>query len=423
MSTPASIHRGLALLRQRDFARLFAARAVSAFGTGLTFVALPFGVLGVVGADDPAPVGYVMAAFTASQVGFQLFAGALADRGSRQRMMVVGDTLAAATQAAFATLLLTGHATVPLMMGLAAVNGLSFALHWPASVGLVPLVVEREELVPANALLSVALNSALGLGAAAGGVLAATVGAGVALGLDAATFAASGALVATLRPKAQPREPSPGLWAELRAGWGEFTAHRWLWTIVVQFSLLVMGWQATYAVIGPIVAERSLGGPSAWGWVAGSLGFGLVGGGLVAMRVPVSRPMLVGSIGVLGLALLPLALVGPAPLPWIVAGAFVGGVGIELFSVLWNTALHTHVAPEMLSRVSAYDVVGSIALAPVGEALAGPLVERVGTAPALELAAAAIVVPTLLVLLVPEVRHLRSGPGASGAAAEPPPAD
>jgi len=91
-----------------------------------------------------------------------------------------------------------------------------------------------------------------------------------------------------------------------------------------------------------------------------------------------------------------------------VAGTFVGGIGIELFGVLWNTALHTHVAPEMLSRVSAYDVVGSIALAPVGEALAGPLVARVGTAPALELAAAAIVIPTLLVLLVPEVRNLRS---------------
>ena len=53
-------------------------------------------------------------------------------------------------------------------------------------------------------------------------------------------------------------------------------------------------------------------------------------------------------------------------------------------------------------------MVGSIALAPVGEALAGPLVARIGTAGALEIAAWAIVLPTLIVLLVPEVRNLRS---------------
>jgi len=402
------LREGFALLGQRDFARLAAARAVSAFGTGMAFVALPFAVLGVVGSDDPAPVGYVVACITSAQLTFQLLAGALADRGSRQRMMVLGDVLATGSQAAFAALLLTGTAAVPWMMALAACMGVGFALHWPSSVGLVPLVVKREELIPANALLSLGVNSAQGLGAAAGGLISATVGAGVALADDAGTFAASAALVATLRPRAQVREATPGLWAELRAGWSEFTAHRWLWTIVLQFSLLVMGWQATYAVIGPIVAERSLGGASDWGWIAAALGAGLVTGGFVAMRVRITRPMLVGSIGVLGLSFLPLLLIGPAPLPWIVAGTFLGGVGIEVFAVLWHTALHTHVAPEMLSRVSAYDVVGSIALAPVGEALAGPLIDRYGTGPTLELAAASIIVPTLLVLLVPEVRRLRS---------------
>lgn len=324
-------------------------------------------------------------------------------------MIVLGDALAASSQAVFATLLLAGIATVPAMMGLAAVAGLAMALQFPASVGLIPLVVERDELVPANALLSMALHSAQGLGAAAGGLIVAVAGAGVAFGVDAATFAASGLLIWTLRPRLQPQAASHGgLWRELRAGWGEFTAHRWLWTIVLQFSVLVMGWHATYGVIGPIVADRAMGGPADWGWVAAGLGLGLVAGALVAMRAPIRRPMLVGSIGVLGLALLPLLLVVAAPLPFVVAGTFVGGLGIEVFGVQWNTALHTRIAPEMLSRVSAYDSVGSTALAPLGEALAGTFVAHAGTAPALELAAAAIVLPTLLVLLVPEVRSLRA---------------
>lgn len=97
---------------------------------------------------------------------------------------------------------------------------------------------------------------------------------------------------------------------------------------------------------------------------------------------------------------------GPSPLPWIAAGGFAAGAGIEVFGVFWNTALHTHVAPEALSRVSAYDVVGSMALAPIGEAMAGPLVASVGAPTTLQFAVAMVVMPTLLVLVVPEVRQL-----------------
>ena len=120
--------------------------------------------------------------------------------------------------------------------------------------------MERSQLQPANALLSMANSAAMGLGAAAGGIIAATLGAGVAIAIDAGTFAVSAALIATLRPRPQPRgERSPGLLRDVRDGWREFVSHRWLWAIVAQFSILVMGFQATFAVIGPIVAERSMG--------------------------------------------------------------------------------------------------------------------------------------------------------------------
>ncbi len=406
---------GLALLRERDFPRLFAARMVSAFGTSMAFVALPFAVLDIVGAENPEPVGYVIGTATGAQVLFQLFGGALADRGSRKRMMVGADTLAVLAQGGMAALILTGHATVPLLMGLAMFMGLAFALHWPASVGLVPLVVERHQLQPANALLSIANSTALGLGAAAGGILCATLGPGWAIGIDAGTFLASATLVATLRPRPQPRSEEaegerPSLLRDIRDGWTEFTSHRWLWSIVAQFGVLVMGFQATYAVIGPIVADLSMGGSRDWGFISAGFGAGLLCGGLLAMRVHIARPMLIGVLCCFLLALLPALLVGPSPLGIVVAGGFLAGFGIEIFSVVWNTALHTHVAPEALSRVSAYDVVGSIALAPVGEVFAGSLVAGIGAPVTLQIATAMIVVPTLLVLLVPEVRNLRSAP-------------
>ncbi len=110
----------------------------------------------------------------------------------------------------------------------------------------------------------------------------------------------------------------------------------------------------------------------------------------------------------LTLALPPLLLAGPAPVGMIAAGAFLAGVAWELFIVLWYTTLQTHVAPEALSRVIAYDALGSIALVPLAEAAAGPLVEALGTSHTLWIAAALIILPTLAVLCVPEVRTLRA---------------
>ena len=54
-----------------------------------------------------------------------------------------------------------------------------------------------------------------------------------------------------------------------------------------------------------------------------------------------------------------------------VAIAFFAGIGIEIFSINWVTALHEHIPPAVLSRVSSYDALGSFVFIPVGLALAG----------------------------------------------------
>jgi len=413
MTTPESSPPGLdtAALRERNLVRLVSARFCGAFGTAMAPVAMAFAVLELTG--SPRWMGLVIASQTAAQVAVQLFAGALADRWPRRRLMVCGDLLAATSQASLAWLLLTGRPGVATLAGWMAVNGLAFALVWPASVGIVPQVVERGRLQSANAFLSLARSGAMGLGGAGAGVLVATAGPGWALAVNAVAFVASATLVAGIRlGDVEPRAASASLLRELREGWQEFTAHRWLWAIVAQFSLVVAAWNGGFLVIGPVVAQRALGGAAAWGWVAGVFGAGLLVGGVLGLRLSVARPMWVATLCVFGFALPLLALAGPMPLAWIAAGAFVAGVGHELFTVLWFTTLHTHVSPAALSRVSAYDILGSIALAPLGEAVAGPLVESLGARSALLLAVACIALPTLAVLGVREVRTLRSRPPA-----------
>jgi MFS family permease len=217
VSTP-TWQEGLALLREPGFARLFAARLVSAFGSAMAPIALPFAVLEDLG-GEPSDVGLVIAVGSGAQVLMQLFAGALADRGSRRLQMVRADVLAASAQGSIAALLLAHTATLPAVAALGALAGLALALHFPAAVGMVPLVVTRERLQTANAWLSIAQATALGLGAAVGGVVAATAGAGVALAVNAGTFAVSALLVASIRAADQPRARAPACCATCaRAG-------------------------------------------------------------------------------------------------------------------------------------------------------------------------------------------------------------
>ena len=406
MSTPAW-HDGLSLLAERDFARLFAARLVSALGTGMTQIALPFAVLNELGGSG-SDVGLVLGVGSAAQVAIQLFGGALADRGSRKRQMVGADLLAGAAQALLAALVLAKHGSIGAAVALNLVLGAAFALHFPASFGLVPLVVPPERLQPANALLGIAQHTAMGIGAGVGGLMVAAVGAGGALAVDAATFFASALLVGGMATAPQLRAASASLLRELADGFSEFTSHTWLWAIVLQFTVMLMGWFGAWGVVGPVVANASLGGAAVWGTIVGVQGLGQIAGGALALRVHIARPMLVATLCCLPSALIPLLLIFPAPVLALVVAAFGCGIGFEIFIVLWNTALHTRIAPEALSRVSAYDSVGSIALVPVGEALAGWGVDRAGAPVTLSWCLAAILVPTLAVLLVRDVRELRA---------------
>jgi len=410
-----AIRDSLPLLREHSFGRLFAARLGSEFGNSMAPVAIAFGVLEMTG--SASSMGIVVSCQIAAQALFQLLGGAWADRGSRRAMMVRADCLAAVTQGTMAFLLVTGRAEIWMLCGLMATNGLAMALHNPAAQGLIPQVVPGDRLQPANALLGVARSGAHALGAACAGILVATVGSGWALAVDAATFGASAALVLGMRPRAQVRGEPTTLLRDLRLGWDEFVAHRWLWVIVLQFSLVVAASEGTMAVVGPTVAKRLLGGATDWGWIVSGFGFGTLAGGFVAMRVHFARPMYAATLLVLTFALPSLLLSGPAPLAVLIAGAFVSGVCGQLFAVLWFTALQVHVAPEALSRVSAYDHLGSIALAPLGVVAAGVLLETIGPRTTLWIAAAAILLPTFTALTVREVRELRSGPGGAAGAA------
>ena len=104
--------------------------------------------------------------------------------------------------------------------------------------------------------------------------------------------------------------------------------------------------------------------------------------------------------------LVSLAMLLRSPLEIIVLAAFLVGFCDQIFSVLWYTTLQIKVAPAMMSRVSAYDHIGSIALAPLGLVAAGLLYEAYGYQITLTATIILVVIPTALVFLVKDVRNM-----------------
>ena len=133
---------------------------------------------------------------------------------------------------------------------------------------------------------------------------------------------------------------------------------------------------------------------------------GLIGGGLLSLRLRPRRPLVLGLL-LCGLAALSMSLLAiPAPVAAIAVAAALAGAGIELFEVWWETALQIHVPPRQLSRVASYDLLGSLFLLPLGYVVAGPIAAAVGRAPTLYGAAAVVVAGTLAPLLSRDVRTL-----------------
>ncbi|MFI6927527.1 MFS transporter [Nonomuraea spiralis] len=399
----------LGLLRDRKFALLLSARTISVLGSAFAPVALAFGVLGLPGADATT-LSVVLTAQSLPMIAFMLVGGVIADRLPRQRVMMAGELLMALGYFALAAMMLSGWTPLTAMGVAAAATGVGTAIMFPALSGIIPEVVPADRLQAGNVLLGLGANASRVAGVVLSGGTVMLFGGGWALLVSGAMFALAGVLIAMLRLTSAERARAErhSVLADLRDGWREFSSRQWLWVVVAQFSVLVMALQAGHGVLGPLLAKESLGGPAAWSAFLAGEAVGTIAGVLVSLRLRPSRPILFGTLICLPTALPYLLLGLDAPLWATVAGAFVLGVCFDVFGVLWQTTMQREVPPESLSRVSSYDMLGSLMFGPIGLMLAGPAAKVFGTEGALLGCAALVVLSTLAALLAPGVRNLRA---------------
>jgi predicted MFS family arabinose efflux permease len=390
----------------RNFKLLFTARAVSYFGTYLAPIAVAFAVLDLTG--SATDTGIAFACWTVAQVATLLVAGVVADRLPRRLVMVGSDLSNVAVRAAMGVLVVSGHAEVWHLFVLQALGGAATAFYSPASSGLVPELVEPARLQQANALMGIARYLSFPLGAATGGAIVATIGPGTALLVDAGTYAVSALLLFGIRLPARARAAgTPNFLAELRDGWRAWTEHTWVWVLNVWIAAYFLITYAPFFVLGPYIAKHELGGAGAWGTVVTGEGIGALAGAFVGLRVRPGRPwVVVGAIFALT-SVQSVLLAAHAPFLLIAAAAVIAGFSFSLGSIIFETGVQRAIAPDKLSRVSAYSWMSAMVFLPLGYALAGPIAAAVGMSAYLVFGAVWILVTTAFVFAVPAVRNYR----------------
>jgi MFS family permease len=391
-------------LREREFRLLFAGRTISMVGSAMAPVALAFAVLDLTGSTTD--LGLVLASRSAATIAFLLLGGVWADRLPRHLVMVGSNLVSGASQAAVALLLLTGSAHIWELGALGFVNGCSSAFFFPASTGIVPQTVPVSMLQQANATLRLALNATNIAGAALGGILVAATSPGWAIAVDAVSYGLAAATLGAMNLPSGLRLEGSSVFSELHEGWRDFWSRTWLWAIVIQFGVVNAVGSGALQVVGPLVAKRHLGGPASWGAVLTAETVGLVACGVLMLRWRPRRMLYVATLAVFPFVLPLLALIAPAPLVVVVAAAFAAGFSIEIFGVLWDTAMQQEIPQEKLSRLSSYDALGSWVLMPLGLAAIGPVASALGTRTTLIACSALIVGATAPVLIARDVRTL-----------------
>ncbi len=360
---------------------------MSSFGDRLVPVALAFAVLDLTG--KVTDLGIVLACQTVPLVVFVLVGGVWADRLARDRLMLSSDIVRALAQGASAALLLTGNASVLELAVLQAAYGFATAFFGPAATAVVPQTVDAANLQQANALMGLSGNFAMVLGPAAAGLLVATAGPSWGLAVDAATFVASAACLGAMRIAHLAPQARRRMLVELRAGWRGFRSRAWLWLTVLVFTLYLGFCYAPFQVLGPQIARLSLGGAGAWAGISVALGAGAVIGGALALRLRPRYPLRLAFALFAAVTPLMLALLAAhAPLAVLIAVAVVDGSTGSLFNVFWYTALQSDVPAGELSRVASWDYFGSVALWPLGQAIAGPIAVAIGLSATLYASAA-----------------------------------
>src|ERR1044071_6845895 len=366
-------------LQHRNYRLFFAGQSVSLVGTWVTRIATSWLVYRLTGSE-------LLLGLTgfAGQIPLLLlapFAGVLADRWNRHRILVITQVLSALQSLALAVLALSGRITVTHVLLLQIAQGIINSFDTPARQAfVVEMVDDRADLPNAIALNSSMFNASRIIGPSIGGVIIAAVGEGWCFMIDAVSYVAVIASLLAMRlPPRTVTRVREHILKELRSGFGYAFGFAPVRELLLNVSIVgIMG--MPYAVLMPVFASKILhGGASTQGLLMTAVGAGaLIGTFYLASRhsvvglgkVIIASTLLL-SAGLIAFAYSRTLLLSLAVLPLV-------GAGMMLQAASTNTILQTIVDEEMRGRVMAFYSVAVLGTMPIGSLAAGAAAESIG---------------------------------------------
>jgi len=359
---------------------LLAAQVVSAVGSQMTFLALPWFVLVTTG--SPTKMSLVLAVELAPVAILGIPSGALIARYGARRTMIVSDLARAPLIASIPVLHELDALSFPLLLVLVALVGVFMAPYFASQALILPELVGDDERVvaQATALVEGARRATSLVGPAAAGLLIATFSAPVVLYVDALTFVVSFALLALLVPH-RPSLPQAAEGKGLLAGIRFLLRDRMLRVLCVT-SLFANGFGQMLAAGLTVLAYEEYESSRIAGVFFAAFGAGAVLGSVAAVHL-VGRyePLRLGATAFVALTLPVFVLAIELPVPAVVAALALS----SFFGPLVNAPLIGVITMRTPEAVRAKVMTGVITLAvlagPAGMLVAGPLLERWGARP------------------------------------------
>jgi MFS family permease len=393
-------------LRRQTFAALgnpnyrlwFGGQSISLAGTWMQMIAQSWLVLELTGSGTE--IGVVVALQTLPTLLLGPYAGVVADRLDKRRLMIVLQATMGLLALALGLLTITGLVTLWQVYLLALLLGVVNCFENPARQAFVLEMVGPGDLRNAVSLNSVLVNVARAVGPAIAGLVIVAGGIGLCFLVNAASFVAVVASLIRMDVRTLSRSvPMPRAPGQLREG----LAYVWRTPalgIPLAMMTLVGCLAYEFQVVLPIVASETFAGDArAYGFLTAAMGAGAVVGGLwVAARGQTGLRALVGASAAFGVAMTAVAL-APDMIVALVAMGLVGVTSVAFLSMS-NSTLQLAAEPHMRGRVMALWAVAFLGSTPIGGPIAGAVSEHFGGRAGLALGAVACLVAAAMGMLV-----------------------
>jgi MFS family permease len=343
-------------LRNRNFKLYFIGQIISNSGNWLTNVALVLFVLGLTHNSGIA-VGLIAACQFGPILVLAAWAGAIADRRDKRRLLLISQTLEMCQSIGLAVLAFMPHPPLAGLYALAIAGGVLLAFDNPFRRSFVSEMVRSEDLPNAVVLYSTIVNVSRIVGPALAGLLAVTVGFGWCFTIDAASYLAVLLCIFMMRPgELHRRPPKPREKGEIRAGLRYVSETPFLWISFAMFAAIGM-LSYNFNVTLPLFVTKSLHSPMVIYTILYSVfALGAVTSALVVAHrgLVKMRHIIIGAVA-LGSAMLLLAAAPTVALA--IPAVFVVGVASILYLTATTAIVQVEARADMHGRVLALQTV------------------------------------------------------------------